>query len=84
MSDHALGSTRGWLRSPLVRAAAVIAAGAAVFLVVQHPANTLRALPFVVIAACALLHLFMHGGHGGHGAAGAPPNVEHQHGRPGR
>jgi hypothetical protein len=24
-------------------------------------------LPFLLILACPLLHMFMHGGHGGHG-----------------
>ena len=41
---------------------------AAVFLVVEHRAHLLGVLPFLFLAACPLMHLFMHGkhGHGGH------------------
>ncbi|MBE0474141.1 MAG: DUF2933 domain-containing protein [Rhodoferax sp.] len=36
------------------------------FLLTEHLAHTLGALPFVLLAACPLMHLFMHHGHGGH------------------
>lgn len=43
-------------------------AGLAVFyLVAEHRAHVAGLLPFLVIAACPLMHLFMHHGHGGHG-----------------
>ena len=51
---------------------------AAIFLISEHRAHVLGALPFVLLLACPLLHMFMHGGHGGHGGhshggdAGAP------------
>jgi hypothetical protein len=41
---------------------------AAYFLVTEHTAHVFRALPFLLLLACPLLHLFMHGGHGGHGS----------------
>lgn len=44
---------------------------AAFILVTEHTAHTFRALPFVLLLACPLLHLFMHGGHGGHGSGAA-------------
>ena len=40
---------------------------AALFLVKEHGAHLLGAWPWILIAACPLLHMFMHGGHGGHG-----------------
>ena len=40
---------------------------AAFFLLSEHWAHTLGILPFLLILACPLLHLFMHGGHGRHG-----------------
>ena len=43
---------------------------AAFFLFSEHRAHALGILPFVLILACPLLHLFMHGGHGGHGSHG--------------
>jgi len=43
---------------------------AAYFLVMEHRAHlggVLYYLPFLLLAACPLMHLFMHHGHGGHG-----------------
>jgi hypothetical protein len=37
------------------------------FLFTEHRAHALGALPYVLLLACPLLHLFhRHGGHGGH------------------
>lgn len=33
------------------------------FLLTEHRAHALGALPFVLVALCLLLHLFGHGGH---------------------
>lgn len=35
------------------------------FLITEHTAHVLGALPFLLLAACPLMHLFMHHGHGG-------------------
>lgn len=32
----------------------------------EHLAHALGVLPYLLILACPLMHLFMHGGHGGH------------------
>ena len=32
-----------------------------------HGAHLLGYLPYLLILACPLMHIFMHGGHGGHG-----------------
>lgn len=39
----------------------------AFFLITEHRAHVLGWLPFILLAACPLMHLFMHKGHGGHG-----------------
>lgn len=49
----------GWL---------LIGAIAAYFLLTEHLAHVVGALPFLLLAACPLMHLFMHHGHGGHGS----------------
>jgi hypothetical protein len=36
------------------------------FLVTEHWAHIVPFLPYALLLACLLLHLFMHGGHGGH------------------
>jgi hypothetical protein len=39
----------------------------AFFLATEHRAHLFGLLPFVLLLACPLLHMFGHGGHGGHG-----------------
>lgn len=59
------------------------AAIAAFFLITEHAAHTFYLLPFLLLAACPLLHLSMHRGHRGHdhGAAG-PQDHGHTGARP--
>jgi hypothetical protein len=62
---------RGWV-------ALGIASAIAAYLVVWHGAHVATALPFLVIAACPLMHIFMHGGHGhhkGHSASDTAPST---------
>lgn len=60
---------RPWLRS---RSAFVLLAFlgiAGFFMMTEHRAHLLGALPYLLLLACPLLH-FLHGGHGGHGSHG--------------
>lgn len=54
--------------------AAIVACGfllvGAFFLLTEHWAHVLGVLPYLLILACPLMHLFMHKGHGGHGGHG--------------
>lgn len=43
------------------------AATALFYLLSEHQAHLFGALPFLLLLACPLMHLFMHGGHGRHG-----------------
>ena len=59
------------------------------FLLTEHRAHFIVFLPFLLLAACPLLHMFHHGGHGDHagpGGAGegaAPGPSDHAgHGSP--
>ena len=45
----------------------VIGAVAMYFLLSEHRTHFLSALPFLLLLACPLMHMFMHGGHGEHG-----------------
>jgi hypothetical protein len=47
-------------------------AGAVGWLFFRHNAHVVQLLPFLILLACPLLHLFGHGGHGGHGGDGRP------------
>jgi len=53
----------------------------AFFLVIEHRAHLYGWWPYLLLLACPLIHLFMHGGHGpgGHGASDAsnePPKEQ--------
>lgn len=51
------------------------------FLVTEHWAHIVPFLPWLILAACPLMHIFMHGGHGGgHGGHGGGDDST----RPGR
>lgn len=51
-------------RGLVLLAVAILIGG---YLVIWHQQHVFAALPLLVILACLLMHLFMHGGHGGHG-----------------
>ena len=55
-------------RAFLVCAAFLIIA--LILLWTEHLAHALGYLPFLLILACPLMHMFMHGGHGAHGGHG--------------
>jgi len=40
------------------------------FLLMEHRQHLFAALPFLILLACPLMHIFMHGNHGGHGGHG--------------
>ena len=60
----------------------VLGAVAAYFLLSEHRAHFFGALPFLLLLACPLMHVFMHGGHGGHRGHGGG-NGHHADGKQG-
>ena len=58
---------RGFWRSRYAIGLLVMGAVAAYFLLSEHRAHFFGALPFLLLLACPLMHVFMHGSHGGHG-----------------
>jgi hypothetical protein len=56
----------GFWRSKTGLVCAGFLAIAAFFLLTEHTAHVLGALPWLLLAACPLMHLFMHHGHGMH------------------
>ena len=56
----------------------VFGAAATYFLLREHRAHFLGALPFLILLACPLMHVFMHHGHGRHGASDADPSGDQQ------
>ena len=68
---------RGQSRLPFWLGVCLFVAIALFFLLEEHRAHILGALPYVLLALCPIIHLFMHRGHGGHGS-------EHEHHAGGR
>ena len=50
----------------------VIGAVAGYFLLTEHLAHVAGALPFLLLLACPLMHVFMHHGHGHHQGGNGP------------
>lgn len=59
--------TQGFWHSRYALGLAVMGAVAGYFLLTEHLAHTMGVLPYLLLAACPLMHLFMHHGHGEHG-----------------
>lgn len=57
-----------WSRTNIVLIAFLAIAG--FYLITEHRAHFFGYLPFLLLLACPLLHMFMHRGHGGHGGGG--------------
>ena len=55
----------------------VLGAIAGYFLLTEHRAHFFTALPFLLLLACPLMHMFMHGGHSGHGGGDAGDGQHH-------
>ena len=73
------GSVPPFWRSRYAVGLLVFGAVAAYFLLSEHRAHFFGALPFLLLLACPLMHIFMHGGHGRHGGG----HGGHSGGKPG-
>lgn len=63
--EHPSGG--GLMKSKTGLALLVFGAIAAFFLITEHRAHLWGWLPYLLLLACPLMHVLMHGGHGGHG-----------------
>ena len=70
--DHDSTPSNFWSRGNIVFIGFLAIAG--FYLITEHRAHFFGALPFLILLACPLLHVFMHGGHGGHNSGSTPPN----------
>ncbi len=71
------GNESPWWREPFRLVLIGFLAIAGFFLVTEHSAHLFGVLPWLLLLACPLMHVFMHHGHGGggerhkHGTGGA-------------
>ena len=67
MAEHSYGKQSTGGAGRLVFWGFLLIAG--YFLITEHRAHMIQFLPFVLVLACPLMHLFhRQGGHGGHGS----------------
>lgn len=61
-------STPSFWKTPFGIGATLVAIAASIYLYVVHKDHLLALLPYAFLAACPLMHMFMHRGHrhGGH------------------
>jgi hypothetical protein len=62
--DHEHPEPPSFWRSPAGLALLVAVAAGGFYLVTEHTAHLFGALPYLIILACPLMHLFMHRRHG--------------------
>lgn len=73
---------KGWFRSRAGLGFLAFLAIAAFFLFTEHQAHLFGFLPYLLLLACPLLHLFMHRKHGGHGKDAGDHAEDHaEHGK---
>jgi peptidoglycan/LPS O-acetylase OafA/YrhL len=74
---------RPWWRTPLGIGTCGFLIVAGFFLLTEHTAHVFGVLPFLLLAACPLMHLFMHHGHhGGHDQTPRPHPDDGREARP--
>ena len=64
--DHDHHETPAFWRSPAGLALLVACAVIGFYLLTEHTAHLLGALPFLLVLACPVMHVFMHRGGGHH------------------
>jgi hypothetical protein len=65
-SDHTPAAPPSFWKSPLGIACTLAAVAASVYLWIAHEDHVLALVPYLFLAACPLMHVFMHRGHHGH------------------
>jgi hypothetical protein len=78
MNEHTIAMLREWARSHVtaVATACVLAAGLGLYVLTQHTAHVIGALPYALIVLCPLMHFMMPGGHGAHGSHSSHGSLE--------
>ena len=61
--DHRQQDLPSFWRSPAGIALAVVIAVGGFYLLTEHTAHVFGVLPYLLVLACPLMHMFMHHGH---------------------
>lgn len=77
--DHQSKNRKEWFTSKSNWALLAFLIVAGFYLITEHKAHVFGLLPFLLLLACPLLHVFMHRGHAGHG--NDSPSEDRNHGK---
>jgi hypothetical protein len=78
MPEETRHNESAW-RLPIKLVLLVFALIGVFFLITEHRGHVMPWLPWLLLAACPLMHVFMHHGHGSHRHGGGDAS-EHRHG----
>jgi hypothetical protein len=74
--DHPHDALPSFWRSPAGIGLAVVLSVVGFYLLTEHTAHVFGALPYLLLFACPLMHMFMHHGHHGGHSRGQPPRID--------
>jgi hypothetical protein len=63
MDNEPHGTAPSFWKSPVGVVCTILAIAASISLYVEHGAHVYAFVPYLVLAACPLMHMFMHQGH---------------------
>ncbi len=82
-NDSSPLDTKGhWFMSRGSLVVCVVLVTVGILLITGHEAHLLGALPYLLLLACPLMHLFMHGGHHPHHGAPSKNHTDHDASNP--
>ena len=71
MKDESQPAPAAWYKGRTGFTLLVLLGVGGAYVLTEHWAHALPYLPWLILLACPLMHVFMHHGHGGHGGHGA-------------
>jgi hypothetical protein len=74
--DHPHDELPSFWRSPAGIGLGVVLLVGGFYLFTEHTAHVFGALPYLLLLACPLMHMFMHHGHHGGHTHGQPPRID--------
>ena len=81
MDSMQQGARPSFWKSPFGIVCTVLAVAASAYLYVAHKSHLYAALPYLILAACPLMHMLMHRGHGhGRGHSQHGPDAQRRDG----
>lgn len=76
MTQESQSNSSAWFKGRNGVALLVFLGVVGVYVLTEHWAHAAPYLPWLILLACPLMHVFMHRGHGSHGGHGSSERIE--------